>query len=92
MRLNKPLPTLTRRETQVALLIAEGLPDKEIAARIKSDEGKPISPHTIRHYIHTLFLKLEVDSRELVIVWVFRSGMGASARPLVRNSQSKLAR
>lgn len=59
----------------MCLLIAEGLQDKEIASRLKNPKGAALSEHTVRHYIHTLFLKLDVDSRELVIIWAFRSGL-----------------
>lgn len=51
---------LTKREAEVALLVAEGLKTDEIAARLF------ISPHTARHHVENLMAKLEVTSRAAV--------------------------
>lgn len=71
----KPSPPLTPREREVCLLLVEGLQDKEIAGRLRKVSGEPLSPHTVRNYLSAIFLKLGVDSRELVIVWAFQSGL-----------------
>ena len=54
----QPLPEpLTRREREVLSLLAEGLSNQEIAARLF------IAPSTVKWYVHSILRKLEVDSR-----------------------------
>lgn len=48
---------LTRSQSRVAQLLAEGHPNKEIARRLY------ISPHTARHHTQHLMLKLGARSR-----------------------------
>jgi LuxR family maltose regulon positive regulatory protein len=51
------LDPLTAREQEVLTLIAEGLSNREIAARLFIEVG------TVKWYVHSIFRKLEVDSR-----------------------------
>ena len=48
---------LTRREREVLSLLAEGLSNREIAARLF------IATSTVKWYVHSILRKLEVDSR-----------------------------
>ena len=48
---------LTRREAEVALLVAEGLSNDAIAERLF------VSPHTVRHHVEAAMAKLEVTGR-----------------------------
>lgn len=63
---------LTARECEVADLLAEGLPDKAIAERLR------ISRATVRTYVEHIFTKLAVDTRVAVaaIVWRVRETGG----------------
>jgi DNA-binding NarL/FixJ family response regulator len=55
---------LSKRETEVVRLVAEGLTNKEISARLA------LSQHTIRNYLFRIFDKLGVSTRvELVLYW-----------------------
>lgn len=49
---------LTPREAEVALLLAEGLSNQDIADRLR------ISPHTVRHHAEWVFLKLKIHTRK----------------------------
>ncbi|MNS50585.1 Transcriptional regulatory protein DegU [compost metagenome] len=49
---------LTERETDVLRCLMEGLRNKEIAQKLYLSEG------TVRNYISSIYLKLQVNSRE----------------------------
>ena len=55
------LDPLTAREQEVLTLIAEGLSNREIAARLFIEVG------TVKWYVHSLLRKLEVDNRTKAI-------------------------
>ncbi|WP_016881765.1 MULTISPECIES: protein kinase domain-containing protein [unclassified Rhodococcus (in: high G+C Gram-positive bacteria)] len=59
--------TLTKREREVAELIAEGLTNKEIAARLT------ISPRTAQGHVEHLLAKLGFTSRAQIAVWFTES-------------------
>jgi DNA-binding CsgD family transcriptional regulator len=52
---------LTRRELQVALLIADGKCDKEIARQLG------ISGYTVREHIRRIFAKLNIQRRSAIV-------------------------
>lgn len=56
-RAAEPGVTLSKRELEVARLVASGLRNKEIASSLGITEG------TVKMYLHTLFEKLEIGSR-----------------------------
>jgi DNA-binding NarL/FixJ family response regulator len=62
---------LTPRETEVAHLIAEGLPNKAIATRLS------ISSKTVEAHITHIMEKLRVSARTQIAAHVFRSGLRA---------------
>jgi DNA-binding NarL/FixJ family response regulator len=51
------LAPLTQREAEVAVLISEGLADREIAQRLY------LSHHTVSQYVKRIYRKLDVDCR-----------------------------
>jgi predicted ATPase/DNA-binding CsgD family transcriptional regulator len=55
---------LTRRETEIAELVANGLTNKEIAAKLV------ISQRTVDTHVENIFVKLGFTSRGQVTVWV----------------------
>jgi predicted ATPase/DNA-binding CsgD family transcriptional regulator len=61
-------PPLTARETEVAGLVAEGLTNAEIAARLK------ISRRTIDTHLDHIRHKLGLRSRHQIIVWALTRG------------------
>jgi DNA-binding CsgD family transcriptional regulator len=66
-RLN--LTSLSQRETEVLRLVAEGLSDKEIAARLR------LSRHTVHHHISNILTKLDLPSRAAAAAYAVRHGL-----------------
>lgn len=67
-------PRLTRREQDVAILVARGLTSKRIAARLF------ISERTAETHVDRILTKLDFHSRAQIAVWVVQKGLieGAS--------------
>jgi DNA-binding NarL/FixJ family response regulator len=63
------LEPLTRRETQVLEMLAEGLSNKEIAARLG------ISEHTAKFHVNSIFAKLGAGTRTEAVMRGIRSGL-----------------
>jgi two-component system, NarL family, nitrate/nitrite response regulator NarL len=63
-----PLGTnlLAARETEVALLVAEGLPNKEIALRLG------ITDHTVSNYLFNIYNKLGISSRVELVLYIMK--------------------
>lgn len=68
---------MTERERQVIDLIAEGLSNKEIAARLE------IAPHTVKSHVRNIMEKLALHTRLQIAAYSFRQdtdrSMGESA-------------
>jgi DNA-binding NarL/FixJ family response regulator len=62
-------PVLTRRETEVLRMIAEGLGNKQIAWQLK------VSEHTVKFHISSIFNKLGVSSRTEAVTAGIRRGL-----------------
>ncbi len=60
---------LSERETEVLSLVAEGLANKEIAARLG------ISEHTVRFHVRALLAKLGTQNRTEAVVRALRLGL-----------------
>jgi DNA-binding NarL/FixJ family response regulator len=77
--------TLTARERGILTLIAEGLRNKEIAARLN------ISETTVRHHLTSIFDKLEVSDRLELAVHALRNGLvnGTERRAAGRHGQPR---
>jgi DNA-binding CsgD family transcriptional regulator len=54
---HRQLVSLTPRDSEVAMLIIEGLSDREIAERLY------LSSYTVHQYVKRIYRKLDVDSR-----------------------------
>lgn len=57
-----PLESLTRREKEVARLVADGLSNRDVAARLAMSEG------TVKVHLHSIYSKLSVDNRTAVAI------------------------
>jgi two-component system nitrate/nitrite response regulator NarL len=60
--------TLSDREQQVAMLVCDGLANKEIARELTLCEG------TVKAQLHNIFLKLSIQNRGGLIVALLQSG------------------
>ena len=61
--------TLTEREHEVLALVAEGLPNKQIALKLN------ISEHTVKFHVNAIMGKLNVQSRTEAVVRATRLGL-----------------
>jgi pimeloyl-ACP methyl ester carboxylesterase len=68
------LAALTARERELAELIAQGLDNAQIAARLA------LSEKTVRNHITSIFAKLELESRAQLIVLARDAGLGQRPR------------
>jgi DNA-binding NarL/FixJ family response regulator len=57
---------LTQRETQVASLVAEGLPNKEIAVKLG------ITEHTVSNNLYRIYNKLGISSRVELVLFLIK--------------------
>jgi DNA-binding NarL/FixJ family response regulator len=75
---SRGLKSLTARELQVANLVAEGMPNKDVAARLG------LSEHTVSNFLFRIYNKLGISSRVELALYVLkdreRPGV-ASERP-----------
>ena len=63
---------LTRREREIAVLVASGLSNREIATRLF------ISKRTVDAHVEHIFAKLEISSRVKLTLWLrSQAGIGA---------------
>lgn len=64
--------TLTRRETEVLRLLAQGCTNTEIATRLHLSEG------TVRNHLSAIFAKLHVTDRTQAAIIAIQHGLGSS--------------
>lgn len=63
-------PGLTRRELEILQLVADGLSNKEIGARLSITEG------TVKNHVHNALEKLQLENRIQAAAYVVRQGLG----------------
>jgi DNA-binding NarL/FixJ family response regulator len=68
------LDDLTAREREILQVVAEGLDNHEIAARLD------ISEKTVRNHVSTIFSKLQLRSRAQAVALARDAGYGRRAR------------
>ena len=72
-----PPGPLSERETEVLVLLAQGLTNRQIA------EALFLSPETVKTYVSRLYAKLGVTNRASAVVWA----MGRDLGPPLRDSR-----
>ncbi|GAA3951431.1 response regulator transcription factor [Streptomyces marokkonensis] len=68
-RMREPHTSLTRRETEVLTLVAEGLSNQHIAGRLRLTEG------TVKSHLARVYTKLDVDSRTAAVATATALGL-----------------
>jgi DNA-binding NarL/FixJ family response regulator len=63
--------TLTLREREVSVLVAEGMTNKQVGLRLF------VSPVTVRHHLSSIFRKLRIANRFELIVFCYRHELAA---------------
>ncbi|HVW82048.1 MAG TPA: response regulator transcription factor [Mycobacteriales bacterium] len=64
-----PGGALTERETEVVVLMAQGLSNRAIAAQLFVTEA------TVKTHVNNVFNKLDVSDRASAVAWAFRAGL-----------------
>ena len=77
------LDSLPARAREVLGLVAQGLSDEAIAAKLG------ITRNTLRNHIAAIYAKLGVHKRSALVVWARERGLGASAKPQTKRAKSK---
>jgi DNA-binding CsgD family transcriptional regulator len=70
-----PAPTLTPREWEVAVLVARGLRNREIATALI------VSERTVHAHVRSILGKLGLTSRAQVALWSVRQGLARGIDP-----------
>ncbi|MFJ3037841.1 response regulator [Streptomyces tendae] len=68
-RLRTPCTTLTRRETEVLALVADGLSNQAVGRRLHLTEG------TVKSHLARVYAKLDVDSRTAAVATATSLGL-----------------
>jgi two-component system nitrate/nitrite response regulator NarL len=72
-RPGSPVDTLSTREREVLELVADGLSNAEIGARLS------LAEKTIKHYMTNVLAKLQVNSRVEAALVAYKAGLGGEA-------------
>jgi non-specific serine/threonine protein kinase len=65
----EPPPILTRREEEVAALVARGLTNRQVASELS------ISEHTVANHVAKILKKLGLHSRSQLAAWMTERGL-----------------
>ncbi|GAB78816.1 two component transcriptional regulator, LuxR family [Austwickia chelonae] len=67
-------PGLSQRELEIMRLVADGLTNKEIGARLSITEG------TVKNHVHNALHKLDMSNRIQAAAYIVRQGLGLPSR------------
>ena len=71
----EPTDDLTRREQEIALLVARGLTNRQISKELA------ISEHTAANHVAKIFKKLGLRSRTQIASWATATQLPTTSRP-----------
>ena len=78
-----PASVLTKRQREVAVLIAEGASNREIAARLG------LRRHTVSHHVAQILWRLGTTDRIHVAVWAAQQGLYRPTAPTTAGRQGE---
>jgi DNA-binding NarL/FixJ family response regulator len=67
----KGIPLLTKREAQIAHMVAEGLPNLEISSKLG------VSAHTVKNHLFRIYEKLGISNRVELVLYALSSRDGS---------------
>jgi two-component system nitrate/nitrite response regulator NarL len=79
------MDSLTSREREIVLALAEGLSNKKVGRRLNISEG------TVKVHLHNIYNKLGVKNRTALAVLAFTEIASARQRPHAANSNFEKA-
>ena len=77
---DRPPDLLTRREREIAELVAKGLTNRDIAARLY------LSERTAQNHVQHILTKLGVSNRSRIVVWMTDERMSRPGEPIRDNT------
>ena len=77
------LASLPARALEVLTLVAQGMPDEEIAAKLG------ITRNTLRNHIAVIYGKLGINRRGALVIWARERGLGIAPKPQTKRAKSK---
>ncbi len=80
------LAALSPRAREVLGLVAQGLSDEDIAARLG------LTRNTVRNHVFAIYTKIGLHRRSAVVVWARERGLGAPAKPPAMRGKSRRRR
>ncbi len=80
------LAALPARAREVLGLVAQGLPDDEIANKLG------IARNTLRNHISVIYAKLGIHKRSSIVVWARERGLGTPAKPQTNRAKTQRSR
>ena len=84
---NRPGPKvsdLTPRARDVLTLMAQGMSDDDIAAKLG------VSRNTVRNHVSAIYRTVDVHRRSQLVVWARERGLGATAKPQGKQRRARL--
>jgi DNA-binding NarL/FixJ family response regulator len=78
------LRQLSKREEEIALMVAEGFSNRQISERLD------LSEHTIKNYLFRVFEKLGVSTRVELTLYALKRGKVPRTRPQAGSTRSKV--
>jgi two-component system nitrate/nitrite response regulator NarL len=79
------MDSLTSREREITLALAEGLSNKEVGRRLNISEG------TVKVHLHNIYNKLGAKNRTALAVLVYTEFASVRPRPHAANSNFEKA-
>jgi DNA-binding CsgD family transcriptional regulator len=78
----KGIPLLTKREEEIAHMVAEGLPNHEISSQLG------LSPHTVKNHLFRIYEKLGISNRVELVLYALSSHDGSRGSSITTQGEA----